>query len=157
MEDIGDRPVRTALGTAELRTGRADLSPRQRQILILCDGRRRIRALARCFPEPDFAAELAELEARGFVYRGASPVMPAAPADGLASAPEDAALGTLRRRLVQACADALGDAGEAFVERIGRARSRAELRRLVPAMMAAVAATRDADAARALRERIEPL
>lgn len=150
----GDRPVRTGLGTAELRTGRAGLSPHQRQILILCDGRRSTRALARCFPEPGFGEELAALEALGFVCQSPSP---AVPADGLASAAEDAALGTLRRRLVQACADALGEAGEAFVERIGRARSRAELRRLVPAMMAAVAATRGDDIAQALRHRIEPL
>ena len=133
-----ERPVRTRLGTDELRTGRAGLTPRERQILILCDGRRPARAL----------------EARGFLRRVPSPVLPA---EGIATAPEDAALGTLRRRLVQACADTLGEAGEAFVERIGRARSRAELRRLVPAMMAAVAATRDAEAAQALRHRIEPL
>jgi len=149
-----ERPVRTRLGTAELRTGRAGLTPRERQILILCDGRRPARALARCFPEAGFPKELAALEARGFLHRVPPPVVPA---EGIASAPEDAALGTLRRRLVQACTDILGDAGESFVERIGRARSRAELRRLVPAMMAAVAATRDADAAQALRHRIEPL
>lgn len=154
MDVADDRPVRTTLGTAELRTGRAGLSPRQRQILILSDGRRHVRALARCFPEESFAEELAALEALGFVHRVSPPVVPA---DGIASAPEDAALGTLRRRLVQACADSLGEAGDAFVERIGRARSRAELRRLVPAMMAAVAATRDADTAQALRHRIEPL
>ena len=100
------------------------------------------------------AGMMAALEARGFLHRVPPPVVPA---EGIASAPEDAALGTLRRRLVQACTDILGDAGESFVERIGRARSRAELRRLVPAMMAAVAATRDADAAQALRHRIEPL
>ena len=154
MTDLGDRPVRTALGTAELRTGRAGLTPRQRQILILCDGRRHARALARCFPEPGFEDELAALELLGFLHRVAAPVVPAT---GLASAPEDAALGTLRRRLVHACTEALGEAGDAFVERIGRARSRAELRRLVPALMAAVAATRGDESARAVRHRIEPL
>lgn len=154
MNATADRPVRTLLGTTELRTGRAGLSPRQRQILILCDGRRQARVLERCFPEPGFIEELAALEALGFVRRSPPPVVPA---DMLASAPEDAALGTLRRRLVQACADTLGEAGEAFVERIGKARSRAELRRLVPAMMAAVAAIRDDDTAQALLERIEPL
>lgn len=154
MATAGNRPVRTVLGTAELRTGRAGLSARQRQILILCDGRRPTRALARCFPEAGFGEELAALVALGFVRQSSSPVIPA---DGFASAAEDAALGTLRRRLVQACADALGEAGEAFVERIGRARSRAELRRLVPAMMAAVAAIRGDETAQALRHRIEPL
>lgn len=154
MDVVDERPVRTTLGTAELRTGRAGLTPRQRQILILCDGRRDARSLARCFPEASFAEELAALEVLGFVHRVLPPVLPAA---GIASAPEDAALGTLRRRMVQACAASLGEAGEAFVERIGRARSRAELRRLVPAMMAAAAATRDADTAQALRRRIEPL
>lgn len=138
-------PARSARADGELRSRVGRLSARQRQILILCDGRRSVDALRRYFPEPGFGDEIANLVETGFLIPRGAPQ------------PDEPGLDERRERLSRACANLLGDVADPFVERIGRAGSRAELRRLVPAILATIAAVRGAESVRAFQQQVDPL
>ena len=113
----------------ELRQRTYGLNPRVRQILILIDGRRSCRELARMMPDHELAQCVRMLQEQGFVRQ-----MPAAGA----SAPS-------------------GAHGDELAIRIERSRSLDELRALLPAAASVVEAVAGRAASLRFLERIDGL
>ncbi|HPA88645.1 MAG TPA: hypothetical protein PLN35_02710 [Quisquiliibacterium sp.] len=166
----------------ELRHRTYGLNPRVRQILILIDGRRSCRELARMMPGQELAQCVQMLQEQGFVQRvrgdgpadpGTAPPRPTPPDTGSApprQAPADprtspprptpaapgtiAELHTLQRRVVRLLLDAIGPHGDELAIRVERSRSLDELRALLPAAASVVEAVSGRPASLRFLERV---
>ena len=139
----------------ELRHRTYGLNPRVRQILILIDGRRSCRELARMMPGQELAQCVQMLQEQGFVQRvrGDGPGDPgAAPPRPTPAAPAE--LHALQRRVVRLLLDAIGPHGDELAIRVERSRSLDELRALLPAAASVVEAVSGRPASLRFLERV---
>jgi len=138
---------KTDLALDELGSRSRRLNARQRQILILLDGHRRLAQLRRMLPDADLADQLDTLEASGFIERAVrardgpidipaivpetmpSPMPSSHVAEGRGDDPEP--LPRVRQRLVRALLDIAGPNGDVLATRIERCSTIDELRSLV--------------------------
>ena len=128
--------ARTPKAALELGSRRRGLPLRQRQLLILFDGRRTLADLARFVPPPELLAWTEALQRDGYVARREAGAPAGAAPEPVASADLSLAqtLQELRERLRRALLDMTGPHGDAMAARIERAASIEELRALrVPA------------------------
>jgi hypothetical protein len=157
---------KTAQGAAEIETRQHQLPPRLRQLLILVDGKRSTRELARLLPD-HCAQILATLARQGFIERVLQPVPPprvAEPVPGWPPAlhalltptppPAPTPEFVVRRHLVvQALHDTLGEPAQALAVFLENAHNDQELKPLLAEAAARVAALRGLGAAEAFVER----
>jgi hypothetical protein len=87
---------KTQAGLAEIQTRASGLSLKQRQLLIMIDGKTPAHALPMAMPEKDLLHKLLELEWDGLIERAGSlpPKTAAAPAPAPAAAPAPAVAGS---------------------------------------------------------------
>jgi hypothetical protein len=147
----------------ELRQRTYGLNPRVRQILILIDGRRSCRELARMMPDHELAQCVRMLQEQGFVRQmpaagasapsGAGPTAPPAASDS--HPPQD--IRAVQRRVVRLLLDSIGPHGDELAIRIERSRSLDELRALLPAAASVVEAVAGRTASLRFLERIDGL
>ncbi len=155
------RPRKSASGHEELRSRAIGLSPRLRQLLILVDGVRDLAALARYFPGDELPQGIATLRDAGLILTDEPIAVTSvrgrlgAPATGdrtvvvrAGRAGPSAPIVQLRRRLADALRARVGAGADPFVERLDRCHTVAEMRELMPAMLAIVEVVAGADAAR---------
>lgn len=124
---VGAVLTKTPAGVAALGNRQSGLTPRQRSLLILVDGRRRVDELTKLGAGlGDVADLLVQLQAAGFVAEVDAEGSGSSNALG-ASPPAAAALATMsleqaRRRAAQQLTDLVGPTGEDLCIRIERAR-----------------------------------
>jgi hypothetical protein len=150
---------RTRDGNAELRSARHALNARQRQLLILIDGRRGPSELARLFAASDLASGLALLIRLGLIAQAdgdapvtasAAPVtLPTGPSTlppfdtlpaAVATVPADPQTALTRTRMIAALRELTGEHGDPLAARLERCTALRELRELLPATLSIVEA-----------------
>lgn len=153
--------AKTPKASLELGSRRYGLPPRQRQLLILFDGRRTLGELARFVPMPDLIAWTESLERDGYVARREGNAPPDAGGttgavlqDPAPDAVLSETLHELRNRLRRALLDMTGPHGDAMAIRIERAKTLEELRALRGPATAVVEAVQGREAAGLFAQRI---
>ena len=148
--------ARTPKATLELGSRGQGLPLRQRQLLILFDGRRTMAELARFLPLPELLSWTEALQRDGYIARREAGTPAGTPSEALASPDPSLAqtLQELRERLRRALLDMTGPHGDAMAERIARAASLEELRALRGPAAAVVEAVQGHDATGLFAQRV---
>lgn len=121
---------KTASGIDEISGSHRRLTPRQRQVLILIDGRRALADIEKCLPRFTVADIINELEAQGFIQDPNQPRKISVSAEQPYETPEisEQQMAETKNILIASTTQHLGLMGRTMVEQIGSATSYEQLR-----------------------------
>jgi hypothetical protein len=121
---------KTASGIDEITGDRRRLNPKQRQVLILIDGKRTLNEITQSLPRLTIAEIVEELTAQGFIQDPIRPKTIPQLTDAAPSAPEVSAeqLAKTKSILISSTTEYLGLMGRTMAEQISRASSYEQLK-----------------------------
>jgi hypothetical protein len=121
---------KTTSGIDEITGDRRRLNPKQRQVLILIDGKRTLNEITQSLPRLTIAEIVEELTAQGFIQDPIRPKTIPQLTDAAPSAPEVSAeqLAKTKSILISSTTEYLGLMGRTMAEQISRASSYEQLK-----------------------------
>jgi hypothetical protein len=121
---------KTASGIDEITGTQRRLTPRQRQVLILIDGKRTLNEIAQSLPRLTVAEIIEELAAQGFIQDPNRPKTSSHIIEPTPNAPEVSAeqLAETKNILISSTTEHLGLMGRTMVEQISKASSYEQLK-----------------------------
>ncbi|PKO25201.1 MAG: hypothetical protein CVU35_05345 [Betaproteobacteria bacterium HGW-Betaproteobacteria-8] len=121
---------KTASGIDEIAGNQRRLNPRQRQVLILIDGKRALNEITQSLPRLTVAEIIEELAAQGFIHDPSRPTTIPHVIEPVPSAPEISPeqLAETKSILISSTTEHLGLMGRTMVEQISTASSYEQLK-----------------------------